>query len=258
MRRDPYLETTAPKTVVILHSLAAGVEQVCARSAGAPSVEELRPRWCVHCGQLARDNNGTVQVQGHGLYSRQVRGWSEVWIVIWVRRYWCRSCKRTMSRLPDWLHPWRWYAAAVIIEALYRYLIRGETARQIGTRFGRSPDHQEWRSLQRWRAQLLVSPTLWGWLGRRLGIGTAAKSQEEGRVHLMRFFGEMHIPLGPAVEFGAQLWASVRGTLGGLVHNRRQAWPLVQFRPGMLQSRESGPQPMALPTEKDSGRDPPS
>ena len=93
-----------------------------------------------------------------------------------------------MSRLPDWLHPCRWYAAAVIIEALYRYLIVGETAREIGMRFGRSPDHQEWRSLERWRAQLLVSPTLWGWLGLRLGIGSAAKSRDEGRVHLMRFW----------------------------------------------------------------------
>ena len=72
------------------------------------------------------------------------------------------------------------YAAGVIIEALYRYLIVGETAREIGIRFGRSPDHPEWRSLQRWRAQLLVSPTLWGWLGPRLGIGLARKAGTKG------------------------------------------------------------------------------
>ena len=243
--------------MVILHNLAAGVEQVCAGSAGAPSVEELRPRWCVHCGQLARDSNGTVQVQGHGLYSRQVRGWNEGWIVIRVRRYWCRSCERTMSRLPDWLHPWRWYAAAVIIDALYRYLIVEETAREIGIGFGRSPDHQEWRSLQRWRAQLLVSPTLWGWLGPRLGISSAAKTWDQGRVHLIRFFGEMHIQLESALKRAGELSTAVRGTLRGLVHNRRQAWPLVQFRPGMLERPDSGQSPMALPTEKDSGRDPP-
>ena len=243
--------------MVILHNLAAGVEQVCAGSAGAPSVEELRPRWCVHCGQLARDSNGTVQVQGHGLYSRQVRGWNEGWIVIRVRRYWCRSCERTMSRLPDWLHPWRWYAAAVIIEALYCYLILGETAREIGMRFGRSPNHQEWRSLQRWRAQLLVSPTLWGWLGPRLGIGSAAKSWDQGRVHLIRFLGEMHIQLESALKRAGELSTAVRGTLRGLVHNRRQAWPLMQFQPGMLERPDSGQPQMALPTEKDSGRDPP-
>ena len=103
-------------TLVILHSLAGTVEQLCARSAGAPSVEELRPRFCTQCGQLARDGNGVVCVEGHGMYSRQVCGLSEGWVEIWVRRYLCQTCGHTMSRLPDWLHPWRWYAAAVIIE----------------------------------------------------------------------------------------------------------------------------------------------
>src|SRR5437899_3625443 len=90
----------------------------------------------------------TVRVQGHGLYCRQVRGLSEGWIRIWVRRYLCRDCGHTMSRLPDWLHPWRWYAATVIIEALYRHLILQETARAIGARFGRIGDANEWRSLR--------------------------------------------------------------------------------------------------------------
>jgi hypothetical protein len=31
-----------------------------------------------------------------------------------------------MSRLPDWLHSWRWYAATVIIEALFRHAILGD------------------------------------------------------------------------------------------------------------------------------------
>jgi len=54
-----------------------------------------------------------------------------------------------MSRLPDWLHPWRWYAATVIIEALYRHLILRETACTIGIRFGRSREANQWRSLRR-------------------------------------------------------------------------------------------------------------
>jgi hypothetical protein len=99
-----------------------------------------------------------VWVQGHGLYSRQVRGLVEGWIVIWVRRYLCVKCGRTMIFLPDWLHPWRWYAATVIMEALYWYLILQETVRDISHRFGRSAD--EWRTLRRWQKQLLVSPTL--------------------------------------------------------------------------------------------------
>jgi hypothetical protein len=120
------------------------------------------------CGQLARDG-GRMRVQGHGLYRRQVRGMSEGWIVIWVRRYLCRDCGHTMSRLPDCLHPWRCYAATLIVEALYRHLILKEPARVISVRFGHIGGC-ECQSLRQWRGQLLCSPTLWGWLGLRLGI----------------------------------------------------------------------------------------
>ena len=196
-----------------------------------------------------------MRVQGHGCYSRQVCGLSEGWIVIWVRRYVCRDCGHTMSRLPDSLHPWRWYAAAVIIEALYRHLILGETARAIGIRFGRHAS--EWRSLRRWRAELLVSPTLWGWLGSRLGTSRPAESRNQGRLHLSRLLGEMRVAWESAARVLGELGAAVRASLSGLVHNRKQAWPATQFRPGIDSGSDSGSTPMALPTEKDSGRGPP-
>ena len=196
-------------------------------------------------------------MRGHGFYNRQVCGLSEGWILIWVRRYVCRDCGHTMSRLPDWLHPWRWYAAAVIIEALCRDLILGETARAIGVRFGRSGDASEWRSLRRWRAQLLASSSLWGWLRMRLGVRAAARSREQGRLHLMRFLGEMNIKPGSVVTVLAELCAAVRATVSGLVHNRRQAWLVGRFQPGLSRQPDSGSTPMALPTEKDSGPGPP-
>jgi len=242
--------------VVILHSLAVSVEQLCARAAGAPSVEELRPRFCTQCGRLARDG-GCVRVQGHGCYSRQVRGLRVGWIVIWVRRYLCRDCGHTMSRLPDWLHPWRWYAATVIIEALYRHLNLGETARAIGARFGRHAETQEWRSLRRWRAQLLVSPTLWGWLRSRLGIRQPAENRKQGQRHLTRWLGEMRLASESATKVLDALASAVRSSLSGLVHNRRTAWPVVQFRPGRSSDSDSGGKPATLPTEEGSGRGPP-
>jgi Domain of unknown function (DUF6431) len=169
-----------------------------------------------------------VRVQGHGCYSRQVCGLREGWIVIWVRRYLCRDCGHTMSRLPDWLHPWRWYAATVIIEALYRHLILRETACAIGIRFGRSRQASGWRSLRRWRKQLLVSPTLWGWLGRRLGIGQPAQTQHQGRLlHVPRLLGEMRIAYESAATVLDKLAVAVRRSLSGLVHNRREAWPMT-------------------------------
>jgi hypothetical protein len=219
-------------------------------------VEELRPRFCALCGQLARDG-ARVWVEGHGCYSRQVRGLRVGWIVIWVRRYLCRKCGHTMSRLPDWLHPWRWYAATVIVEALYRHLLLRETARAIGARFGCPADTQEWRSLRRWRAQLLVSPTLWGWLGSRLGIREPAESRQQGRQHLARWLGEMRVAGDSAAQVLDQLASAVRSSLSGLVHNRRSAWPVTQFRPGIGSGSDSEGKPSALPTEKGPGRDPP-
>lgn len=255
--RDGKPETTADQwTVVILHSLAISVEHLCARGGGAASVEELRPRFCAQCGRLARDG-ARVRVQGHGYYSRQVRGLSVGWIVIWVRRYLCRDCGHTMSRLPDWLHPWRWYAATVIIEALYRHLILQETARAIGLRFGRHADVPQWRSLRRWRAQLLVSPTLWGWLGPRLGIQQSAQTRYEGRLHLSRLLGEMQIAWESAAKVLHELASAVRLSLSGLMHNRRSAWPVTQFRPGIGSDSDSGRPPTPLPTEEGPGRGPP-
>jgi hypothetical protein len=241
--------------VVVLHSLAISVEHLCARDAGAPSVEELRPRFCTRCGQLAREG-ARVWVQGHGCYSRQVRGLRAGWMVIWVRRYLCRACGHTMSRLPDWLHPWRWYAAAVIGEALYRHLIVRETARAIGARFGRHPDTQEWCSLRRWRRQLLVSSTLWGWLGSRLGILEPAESRPQGQQHLRRWLGEMRLAWESAAKVLRELASAVRASLSGLVHNRLSAWPVTQFRPGISSNDGSGAKPSTLP-EEDPGRGPP-
>jgi hypothetical protein len=162
-----------------------------------------------------------------------------------------------MSRLPDWLHPWRWYAATVIVEALYRHLILRETARAIGARFGRA-DTQQWRSLRRWRAQLLVSPTLWGWLGSRLGIRQPAESRKQGQQHLSRWLAEMRMAGEPATKVLPKLAATVRSSLSGLVHNRLSAWPVTQFQPGIGSDGVSGGKPTILPTEEDPAREPPS
>jgi hypothetical protein len=161
-----------------------------------------------------------------------------------------------MSRLPDWLHPWRWYAGTVIIEALYRHLILQEPARAISLRFGRIGGG-EWRSLRRWRAQLLSSPTLWGWLGSRLGITGPAEHRKQGQQHLSRLLGEMRIAYESVAAVLDGLAAAVRGSLSGLVHNRHATWPVVQFRPGNDSGSPSGTKPMVAPTEEDPVRGPP-
>ena len=105
-----------------------------------------------------------------------------------------------MSLLPDWLHPWRWYAAPVIIEALYRHCILQESAASIGARFGRPEGATEWRSLRRWRKQLLISPTLWGWLGPRLGATHPAADRNEGKAYLERLLAEGGLVMQSGIE----------------------------------------------------------
>ena len=179
------------------------------------------------------------------------------WIVIWVRRFLCLVCGHTMSRLPDWLHPWRWYAGTVIIEGLYRHVILQESAGSIGARFGRPEGATEWRSLRRWRKQLLISPTLWGWLGPRLGAANPAANRNEGRVYLERLLAEGGHVVRSGILAVEELSTSVRKTLRDLVHNRKNAWPLKHFLSGLLSASLQTRSCRSLPTEKDSGPGPP-
>ena len=157
-----------------------------------------------------------------------------------------------MSVLPDWLHPWRWYAAPVILEALYRHCILRETSCSIGERFGRPTEATEWRSLRRWRAQLLISPTLWGWLGSRLGIVEPALDRRQGAVHLVRLLANAGQRVLSGIEGVREISLTARRTLSNLIHNRKIAWLTGHF-PAGAESRGS---PVAirpaLPTEKDS------
>lgn len=245
-------------SMVILHSLARCVEQLCARSADSPTLENVRPRFCVFCGQAARNADGVLQVVGHGMYSRQVCGLIETgWIVIWVRRFLCLVCGHTMSLLPDWLHPWRWYAGTAIIEALYRHCVLLEPASEISARFGLHPSTTQWRSLRRWRRQLLISPTLWGWLGPRLGVTEPASNRLEGKIHVERLLAEAGLVYQSSFETFEDVCSAVHRTLRDLIHNRKKAWPLRHFLPGISALGIPGRNRHTLSTEKDSGPGPP-
>jgi len=192
------------------------------------------------------------------MYSRQVRGLIATgWLIIWIRRFLCLVCGHTMSLLPDWLHPWRWYAAPVIIEALYRHCILQESAGSIGARFGRPEYAEEWRSLRRWRKQLLIYPTLWGWLGPRLGATKPATDRITARYYLERLLAEGGNVVQSGIHAIEELSVPIRKTLRDLVHNRKNAWPLKHFLPGFLRAVSPDRSRRSLPTEEDSGPGPP-
>jgi len=173
------------KMVVIVSAFPVSVEDL-AQLSRLPSVEELRPSRCPLCEQLSRSPVGGLQIVGHGTYTRQALGLIGECrdLVVWIRRYLCRGCRRTISVLPDALYPRRWYAAVAILLSLVLALLNGEPAWRIRERFACGGETRDWKTLARWQRQLL-SP-LWSWLARQLGFTMPAEDQEGRQQRLMR------------------------------------------------------------------------
>ena len=93
------------KMVMIVGESSVSVERLSHRST-LPSVEALRPTCCPYCGHVAQQPS-KLGVVGHGTYTRQVLGLisRSRQLMIWVRRYLCRGCQKTISVLPDALSP---------------------------------------------------------------------------------------------------------------------------------------------------------
>ena len=212
-------------TVIIVRALLPSVEEfldVWRYRERLPSVEELRPTRCPRCGFLAREPGRTLLgIVGHGTYSRQVLGlaaWAAS-VVVFIRRYACRGCAKTISVVPDLIHPRRWYAAQVILESLRLHLIEEKSESEIREHFDVVVDSGCWRSLRRWRSQLLYR--LWFWYAKRLGVKGPATTRSAGCFRLRRLLAEA---TSPATE--PNLTSIARTLLAGTVHDRDVCWPL--------------------------------
>lgn len=212
--------------MIIVTTLCGSVEELHDRfhiSAQPPSVDALRPSSCPFCGNPAHEPAKLLGIVGHGTYTRQVLGHTSVAMdfVIRVRRFLCRACKRTITRLADLLHPKRWYSGGAILEALRRHLIDGTTEPEVRNAFGPPIDSESWRSLRRWRRQLL--DPLWKWLAPRLGIKGAATTREDGRDRVRRVLAEAgELAIGRS---GAGLAAAPR-LMKDTVHAQGKTWSL--------------------------------
>lgn len=88
-----------------------------------PGVEEVRPAACPACQAASRPEGKPLQIHGHGLRERQVRGPSSAhgspeMVEIMVRRYRCQRCSAVMTVVPRQVLAKRLYSAAAIGFAL--------------------------------------------------------------------------------------------------------------------------------------------
>lgn len=155
-----------------------------------PSVGQLRPAICPGCKHPAYPSGPLLGIVGHGSYKRMVLCLTHDTVVI-IRRYLCRGCGGTISVLADVIHPGRWYAAGVILEAIRRHL-DGESETNLIKAFAPHIQSGRWRSLYRWSRQL--GQRLFAWLARRLGFQGPTKDRSEVSARLVRLLAEADMP----------------------------------------------------------------
>jgi len=164
---------------------------------------------------------------GHGSYRRQVLGAvvgrSEA--LVRIRRFRCRGCGGTISVLPDLLHPRRWYGAWVLLEALILHLVARLSVKRVEYRLRRRVSAGGWRSLRRWRAELLAG--LWTERAGELGSRGEAATQGEARRRLQRLVSLVGVSARPgggarAAPLLSRDW----------IHDSCQSWRRGSARPG--------------------------
>jgi hypothetical protein len=98
----------------------------------------------------------------------------------------------------------------------------------------------------------LVSPTLWGWLGSRLGVIDSAADRQQGAIYLVRLLADAGQHALSGIEGVREIWLTARRTLSKLIHNRKRAWLAGHFPPGAESLGSPAAIRPSLPTEKDS------
>ena len=91
-----------------------------------PSADEARPGFCPRCRTPSRPIGGRINLEGHGLRTRQLRGPTApnsppTLLAVDTRRYRCRTCNAVISVIPKGMLPRRHFSAGAIAQAMARY-----------------------------------------------------------------------------------------------------------------------------------------
>ena len=90
----------------------------------------------------------------------------------------------------------------------------------------------------------------------RQAFDVAVQAAIGGLIH-ERLLAEGGYVVRSGIQAIEELSGPVRRTLRDLVHNRKNAWPLKRFLPGLSSAGSPDRLRRGLPTEEDSGPDPP-
>jgi len=211
--------------------LPVPVELSSGRPVSLGHTDKLRPKVCPGCKHPARDREHRLVLHAHGSYLRQVLGLvaSKV-LYVWIPRFLCRLCSTTISILPAWLHPSRWYSIVAVVETLWLWSTGQATIKELRARFAAWPEGDGWRSVRRWAGDFLVRPTLLGWMR----LPASATTRLGDRLHRFLF----HVrPAGPATALewtAGEVRACGREALAGTCHRPLSSPPVpVTSAPGI-------------------------
>lgn len=145
-----------------------------------PPVEQTRPSHCSGCKAPSRPFGQRLNVVGHGKRQRQVWGplkpqGEPCLVLVWVQRFLCLLCKRSMTVWPPSVVPGRYYSASAILLALALWSVVGLSSLAVRQRV--SPWKKQGTSVQSWER-----PRSWVQAveGGRLFAGAIGGSERSG------------------------------------------------------------------------------
>lgn len=121
-----------------------------------PTVHQVRPSCCPHCGAAGCPLGAPLGMVGHGLRERQVRGpitpmGKPTLISIKARRYRCRHCGKVTTVLPRGVIARRHYGAFAIALAFLMYGMEGQSLCKVRQAVAPAKTFEDgWPSVRRW------------------------------------------------------------------------------------------------------------
>ncbi len=153
-----------------------------------PAVEAVRPAVCPCCGRASRPTGEPLNLHGHGVRVRSVRGPLDAVgpvpkqrLAVVCRRYQCQwvGCGAIVLVGPRELAPGQCYVGTAILLALFHWAVEGLTHGRVWAKVtGHDPRRLDlpdrWRTLTRWGRAALGGALFRGVSGDRAGRITRA------------------------------------------------------------------------------------